>query len=699
MPKRSRFLEWVDARTGVPSSLDRTASEQLRGGAGLRYVFGSALAGAFLIQLITGLLLMASYVPSSSHAWGSVWYINNELDFGWLIRGLHHFGSSAVVILLALHLVQTIVLAAYRAPREFTWWLGLLMMFAVLGLALTGYLLPWDQKGYWATRVATNIAGTTPVIGPVVQRVLVGGVEYGNQTLTRMYALHVGLLPMLIVLGLIGHWTLARRHGLTGRDRPGRTDSYWPFQVFYNLLAITVVLGILLAIVWVNHGVTLEAPADPSGTDYPARPEWYFLPLYQLLNEFDSDTEIIGTMVIPGAIVTVLFLLPVLDRLLPRRLVHFGACALIFGVLGGAGALMTKAILADKNDAAFLLARLEADRQRDRANALADAAGLPPEGAGYLMARDPLSRGMALLEANCLSCHVYGGQGKVQSQVAQPTPEQLEASDPSRLGTLSGALPEQVLRMVAFALPDDIQAESASTDLGEHGETLYRVEGRNAQDERVVAETAEGDAHVVVSTFSNQSACDLKGFGTRDWLRGLLEDPSSPAYFGTVPQCSGMAEWKAGSELSAEQLDEVADFFAEHVIPYREGLSAASWELQFAEAEEPPPGYTHFMNECANCHLWGLGGADGTGVDSPNIYGWGSPTWIRRMIEEPGARDLYGYLAEHEQMPGFAGQLTDEDLDVIVRLLRGEFLPPVGVLEGPDEEEMPELIADQQDGD
>jgi quinol-cytochrome oxidoreductase complex cytochrome b subunit/mono/diheme cytochrome c family protein len=672
---RSRFAAWVDERTGLVSLLGRTSEEPVRGGAGLRHVFGSALAGAFLIQLITGLLLMTSYVPSSSHAWGSVWYINNQMILGWVIRGLHHFGSSAVVILLALHLVQTILLAAYRAPREFNWWLGLIMMFAVLGLALTGYLLPWDQKGYWATRVATSIAGTTPVIGPLAQRVLVGGIEYGNQTLTRLYGLHVGVFPLVIVLGLIGHWALARRHGLTGRDRPGKDDTYYPAQTFYNTLAIALVLGILMAVVVINGGAGLEAPADPSGTDYPARPEWYFLALYQLLNEFTSDTEIIGTMVIPGAIVTILFLLPVLDRLFPRRLVHFGACALIFGVLGGAGALMTKALLADRGDAAFILARLEADRQRERADALARASGLPPEGASYLMARDPLSRGMDLLEANCLSCHVYGGQGRIQSQVAQPTAEDLDRVDPSRLAAVAEQLPSELLRRVAFALPDGVDAESVQLEETGPGSRLYRVEGRNAQGERVVAEAAEGDDHVVVSTYSIQSAADLKGFGTRAWLRGLLEDPSSPTYFGAVPQCGGMAEWKETSKLTPDQLDEVADFFAEHVIPYKEGLSAAAWELQFTEAEQPPPGYEHFMNECANCHLWGLGGADGTGIDAPNVYGWGSPAWTRRMIEEPGARDLYGYLEEHEQMPGFAGQLTREDLEVILRLLEGEFLP------------------------
>lgn len=684
MPERSRFTEWVDARTGIPSLLDRAAAEPVRGGAGLRYVFGTALAGALLVQLVTGLLLMTSYVPSSSHAWGSVWYIQSELTLGWVVRGLHHFGSSAVVVLLVLHLVQTIVQAAYRAPREVNWWLGLLMMFAALGLALTGYLLPWDQKGYWATRVATNIAGSTPVVGPLAQRVLVGGIEYGNLTLTRLYGLHVGILPMLLIAGLIGHWLLARRHGLTGRDRPEKTEPYRPAQVFYNLVAFTIAVGVLLAIVLANHGAGLEAPADPSSTDYPARPEWYFLALYQLLNEFESPYEIIGTMVIPGAIVTVLFLLPVLDRLFPKRLVHFGACALVFGILGGAGSLMIKAIVADWNDPAFQLARREADRQRDRARELAEAGGLPPEGASYLLADDPLTHGMALLESKCLSCHVYDGRGRVTTGIAEPTAEELAAADPGRLGISRGAVPEESLRRLASALPEDLKGTAVDID-GEHGAEVIRLTGTNAQGERVVGLLEQGDAHVVVTTHAVQSASDLKGFGTRDWVRGLLEDPSSSSYFGAVPQCEGMAKWKADSELTAEQLDEVADFFAEHVIPAEPGLSAQAWELPFLEAgEEAPPGYQHFMNECANCHFWGLGGADGTGVDAPNVYGWGSPTWTRRLIGNPSAADLYGYLEPHERMPGFGDQLTERDLETIIRLLKGDYLPSAAIGDRPE---------------
>ena len=201
----NRLANWFDNRTGYKHLVHEALEEPIPGGARWRYVFGSALTATFMIQLVTGLLLMTSYSPSSSTAWGSVWYISYKMSGGWFIRGIHHFGSQAMVIVLVLHLIQVIVAGAYRAPREVNWWFGLALMAVTLGFSLTGYLLPWDQKGFWATNVATKIASGAPVIGPAIEKVIVGGDDYGNQTLTRFYGLHVGVLPALLVLVLVGH--------------------------------------------------------------------------------------------------------------------------------------------------------------------------------------------------------------------------------------------------------------------------------------------------------------------------------------------------------------------------------------------------------------------------------------------------------------------------------------------------------------
>src|SRR6185295_7340820 len=158
-------------------------------------VWGSTLVFAFSVQLITGLFLWTAYSPSVQTAWESVYFIQQIMWCGWIVRGLHHFMAQAMVVLMALHLMQVIIDGAYRAPREVNFWLGLILMQIVLALSLTGYLLPWDQKGYWATRVATKMMGLVPVFGQSLQRIIVGGSEYGHHTLTRFFALHAGVLP------------------------------------------------------------------------------------------------------------------------------------------------------------------------------------------------------------------------------------------------------------------------------------------------------------------------------------------------------------------------------------------------------------------------------------------------------------------------------------------------------------------------
>ena len=131
-----------------------------------------------------------------------MYYINNVMWMGWFIRGLHHFGASTVMVLLVFHLLQVLLAGAYRKPREVNWWFGLALLVLTVGFGHTGYQLPWDQKGYWATKVMTNIMGGAPLIGPYFKTIVVGGTEYGNQTITRLYGLHVAILPILMILCL-----------------------------------------------------------------------------------------------------------------------------------------------------------------------------------------------------------------------------------------------------------------------------------------------------------------------------------------------------------------------------------------------------------------------------------------------------------------------------------------------------------------
>ena len=599
------LADWLEVRTGYKALVREALDEPIPGGARWRYVFGSALTSTFLIQVVTGLLLMTSYSPSATTAWGSVYYISYSMNFGWFLRGVHHFGSQAMVMLLALHLIQVLWAGAYRAPREVNWWFGMSLLFLTLGFSLTGYLLPWDQKGFWATTVATTIAGNTPVLGPTIQKVIVGGPEYGNQTLTRFYGLHVGVLPTLLVLCLAAHVALFRKHGITppkhaDRRSPGR---FWPQQVFYDTVANVAVMGIIILLVVAEHGANLDAPADPS-SKYPARPEWYFLSLFQLLKKFPGELEVVGTILVPGGLMTVLLALPLLDKVLPRRFAHFLACSFVFALVGGAGYLTYEAIREDANNAAFQRAREDADVARDRALSLAETQGIPPEGASYLLMRDPLTHGAATLGAKCLGCHYYGGKG----------------------------------------MPTVVDGKPAMTP---------------------------------------QVAPELKGFGSYPWVRGLLENPQAAAYFGKVPECDGMADWKKSSSLTPAQLDDVARYVA-LFSAVEEDTTPEEWAAR--PTVQQHPGRKAFLKECAQCHsVDGTGSlaADGSGPKkgkmqpAPDLYGWGSPRWIARMLRRPGSPLTYGYLGEDQKMPAFAEQLTPNDLDTIVRFLKDDY-PPVG---------------------
>src|SRR4051812_47231299 len=319
----STIIDWIDSRTGVKKITHEALYENIPGGARWRYVWGSTLTFALVVQFITGIFLWMCYSPSSQTAWESVFYIQNEMAGGWLLRGIHHFMAQIMTILLALHLMQTVIDGAYKAPREMNFWFGLILLQLTLALSLTGYLLPWDQKGYWATKVSTNIAAITPLAGTMIQKMIVGGPDYGHHTLTRFFALHAGVLPGAIVALLVAHIYLFRRHGITPKKPLRRRDAaFWPDQVLMDAVACGAVLAFVLFLIWLPRlrdpaahlGAELGAPADPSEAFSAARPEWYFLFLFQFLKYFPGESEIWGAMIIPGIFMGILFLMPFIGK-------------------------------------------------------------------------------------------------------------------------------------------------------------------------------------------------------------------------------------------------------------------------------------------------------------------------------------------------------------------------------------------------
>ncbi len=217
----TRFADWLDERLGWRRVWEAIFLRRIPKVNWL-YTLGSASLFLAINQAVTGILLTLYYVPTPDHAYDSVRYITNQVAAGWLIRGLHHWGASAMVVVVVLHMLRVILYGAYKYPREITWITGVLLLLVVVGFGFTGYLLPWDQKAYWATTVGTRIAGTAPVLGEYLLRILRGGEELSAVTLARFFGAHVWVLPATLAL-LVGlHLYLVIQIGISAV--PGREE-------------------------------------------------------------------------------------------------------------------------------------------------------------------------------------------------------------------------------------------------------------------------------------------------------------------------------------------------------------------------------------------------------------------------------------------------------------------------------------------
>ena len=393
-----KVIDWIEHRTGLETAIKNFLYEDIPASSGWHQIIGSAAVFFFVIQVFTGGLLAFNYAPTPGDSYNSVKYIVTALTGGKLIRGLHHWGASMMLIIVVLHMLQVFLYGAYKKPREATWMVGCVLLLIVMVFGLTGYLLPWDNRAYWGTVVTTQITGMAPVLGPYMQRLM--GAESGVSVVTfsRFYALHTILLPPLVMI-LIGiHIYLVRKHGVAPAvDDTAPRRKFFPEQVFKDTVGVAIAFIILFTMAVVAD-VPLGRLADPTDTAYIPRPEWYFLFLFQTLKFFKGPLEVVGAVVLPGIAVAALFLVPFIDRGPMVRLGKrtFAFAFAILGILAWSG-LTTAAVLTTPP------------------NPEENEAATTTEGAGSVQAWQRLSpaelEGLSYFKKqNCIACHPGGGK-------------------------------------------------------------------------------------------------------------------------------------------------------------------------------------------------------------------------------------------------------------------------------------------------
>jgi len=596
-----RLNDWLDRRVDHRRLTHDALFEHIPGGARWRYAWGSTLVFAITVQFITGLALWFGYSPSAQTAWESIFYLETATPGGWWLRGIHHWTAQLMVPLLVLHLMQVVIDGAYRAPREVNFWFGLGLLALTLALSLTGYLLPWDQKGYWASKVATNLLANVPFIGPSLQKLVIGGADFGHYTLTRFFALHAGLLPALLVALIFGHVWLFRHHGITPKQPLRKRDAkFWPDQVLMDGVACLAVMATVLTLVWWRHGAELTGPANPSESYSAARPDWYFMGLFQLLKFQDFFERLPGggmlwcAVLIPSAIAAFLFLMPLWSG---SKVGHTLNLIALWGGLAGFAALTTIAFWHDAHDEHYHDAVAQGLREAARVKELATRNGVPPEGALALLTNDAYTQAPKLFAAKCASCHSYDGR-----------------------------------------------------------------DGLGA---------ALGD---------RQSAAELKGWGSREWLRDFLnpEKMASDHVWGGTELMHPPGDRKRNPMVDYV-LDDIAKYTPEEKAMLDRVIIALSAEAQLpaqrdADARDAAlieQGRKEFGDaglNCADCHEFrGEGGGKGC-----LLTGWGTREWTAGIIHNPTEKNYYGKRNDRMQAFGQKRELNAKQIDMLAQWLRGE---------------------------
>jgi cytochrome b6 len=325
---RQRAIDWLDERLDLSALRTFIAAKRVPMHAHeVWYYLGGLTLFLFVVQVVSGVLLVLYYRPSAEEAYESVQFIVAEVEFGWLVRNVHSWSANLLIAAAFAHFFSVFLLKSYRKPRELTWVTGMLLLFLMLAFGFSGYLLPWNELAFFATKVGTGMAGAVPLVGRGLMRLLRGGDDVTGATLSRFYGLHIAVLPALTTLLIAAHLLLVQRQGMSmplsveRRARAGERIPEMPFFPNYllrDVLAWYVAIALLAALA-AFYPWELGRKADPFAAVPPGiRPEWYFLAMFHTLKLLPShimgvEGEQLG-VIGAGAAAAFLVIVPFLDR-------------------------------------------------------------------------------------------------------------------------------------------------------------------------------------------------------------------------------------------------------------------------------------------------------------------------------------------------------------------------------------------------
>lgn len=426
---------WWERRLGLGGSLSAGLDEQIPGGAKFAYALGSATLLTFLTLVATGIFELFFYVPSVAGAYNSVNYLRFQVPFGWLVHGLHYWAANVMIVLVALHLAQAFIWGAFKKPRELTWLFGALLLLATIGAAFTGGPLAWDEQGYWAASVGAQLVGTVPGVGGWLQGLVFGSQPLGQLSLSRLFPMHVAIIPILILCLYGLHMIAFRKGGSAGSIKDSaKIGQFWPDQIVMDLLVYS---GILTLLVWLSATfmTPISGPADPIDPTYVARPDWPFLWLFQLLKYVGGQMEWVAFVVIPLIGVALLLAVPWLDRKADRSPTRRPVAMLVFVAIVIAISALTYLATADKPPA---IASPSGPPPATPASALNETPTAGPSVASYTIGS--ADHGKLIFTAYCQQCHGVDGKkgienpGSVDGEVPALNPMDPEISGADKSG-------------------------------------------------------------------------------------------------------------------------------------------------------------------------------------------------------------------------------------------------------------------------